>query len=1219
MNWKSEIRAAHSKSCRSRRKEALTRLKFEPPYVGSYSFCSGSRNPDDINRLPYMKTKLTLTLTALWLAAGLFARAATNDLSSALQQGLFEEEANRNLPAAISAYEAVAKQFEKDRALAATAVFRLGECYRKQGQTNEAAAHYERILRDFADQQQLVTLSRQNLAGLGAKPPVPAASSLSRASRQEQAKLLEEQIKLAEQDVAEVRKQSEVGAATQAQVRAKEREVLILRQQLAAQDVGLEMSSQPAVSLGARQAQKRLLDDEIKLAEEDLANTKLLAQGGRTPLGDVNRKEREVLRLRQQLAGLDLQAGSSASSAGTASDEADQLAGHIAGIEQLKDDPAKQGRAVLALYPDADLKTMLLHLPKLQEQVARFTKDPTLKLDFRIEGFRVAIGPGGQGIHALERGTVNNAELHLPEAQAEVKDQLARISERVDFILGLQKARLQVLQSVAHIAAPGGAVKTGSTTSVVIDDEETEIRRLQKMIQNSPDLINAPSGGADDNNTPLGRAANKGQLRVAQYLLDSGAEVNRAYQSRTPLLLAAARGHKAMIELLLAKGADVSARDAGGKTALHIAAENGFQATAETLAAGKADVNARTTKQETPLQLAVTAGHVAMTKFLLAKGADTDARDANGRTALMLAASRGHLETMQALLAAGAKPDLEDESGRTALSYAAERGHLETVKSLLAAKADPNAGKVLPLHLAIHAKAAGVVQALLEAGADAGRAGQVTWQVRVGNTTYGSGMTGSLLTPLFLAIHEGNAEAVKLLLANKADPNGLGPDRLPVILQAAWQPSVLEPLLQAGAKPNVDDGEGRTPLISATANGVAESVGVLLAHGADKEVQPFGQTPLLIAVSRGDQKSAEVLLQAGANVNACTTGEGETALHFAVSRKDPALTALLLANKADVNARNRNGGTPLDYAKGASANRQSSGVLRMPGAIPLPPPSFPGGQSPPAPASPTSITDLLREHGALDELPDFTAIRVTRQGLDRPIWVFGQQTNGWNRFTLLETILGLYASKGLVDFQRAYGALNGQNLNPAQEFQTRLQNINNNAGSSANTLWFPDLKRIIVHRPSRTPGGKEQEIQVNLLNATNGVDCTQDLPLEFGDVVEIPVRDHALSESQSALSVPETAGILGCLRRKVQLIVRGQSRELELRPSTPESWLSGALGKSEAKSQLLSSSDLSRVKVTRKDPATGQPKEFIVDVTKAFPPEANFWLRDGDVIEVPEK
>src|SRR5947207_15868469 len=91
--------------------------------------------------------------------------AATNDLASALQKGLFEEEANHNYAAAISAYESVISRFDDNRKLAATAIFRLGEIYRKQSKTNEASGQYQRIVREFADQQALVELSKSYVAG----------------------------------------------------------------------------------------------------------------------------------------------------------------------------------------------------------------------------------------------------------------------------------------------------------------------------------------------------------------------------------------------------------------------------------------------------------------------------------------------------------------------------------------------------------------------------------------------------------------------------------------------------------------------------------------------------------------------------------------------------------------------------------------------------------------------------------------------------------------------------------------------------------------------------------------------------------------------------------------------------------------------------------------------------------------------------------------------
>src|ERR1039457_3267459 len=121
-----------------------------------------------------MKTKLCL---GIFLLAAAVLRAQTNNLTALLQQGLFEEQASRNLDAAIADYSTLAAQFDKDRQLAATAVFRLGECYRAQGRTNEAAAQYQRILRDFSDQQTLATLSRQDLTGMGVSAPSSATTA----------------------------------------------------------------------------------------------------------------------------------------------------------------------------------------------------------------------------------------------------------------------------------------------------------------------------------------------------------------------------------------------------------------------------------------------------------------------------------------------------------------------------------------------------------------------------------------------------------------------------------------------------------------------------------------------------------------------------------------------------------------------------------------------------------------------------------------------------------------------------------------------------------------------------------------------------------------------------------------------------------------------------------------------------------------------------------
>src|SRR5882672_6344867 len=110
-------------------------------------------------------------ISALLMTTSAFP-AATNDITADLQKGLFEEEANHNLEAAITAYQSVIAQYDKDRKLAATAIFRLAESYRKQGKTNEAAVQYSRIVREFTEEADLFIPSRDTLATL-VKVPQP--------------------------------------------------------------------------------------------------------------------------------------------------------------------------------------------------------------------------------------------------------------------------------------------------------------------------------------------------------------------------------------------------------------------------------------------------------------------------------------------------------------------------------------------------------------------------------------------------------------------------------------------------------------------------------------------------------------------------------------------------------------------------------------------------------------------------------------------------------------------------------------------------------------------------------------------------------------------------------------------------------------------------------------------------------------------------------------
>lgn len=81
----------------------------------------------------------------------------------ALQAAMRTETVDGDLNGAIKQYAAIAEKYKADRAVTATALVRLAECYRKLGDS-KAQAIYEQVLRDFGDQRSAVAAARTQLA-----------------------------------------------------------------------------------------------------------------------------------------------------------------------------------------------------------------------------------------------------------------------------------------------------------------------------------------------------------------------------------------------------------------------------------------------------------------------------------------------------------------------------------------------------------------------------------------------------------------------------------------------------------------------------------------------------------------------------------------------------------------------------------------------------------------------------------------------------------------------------------------------------------------------------------------------------------------------------------------------------------------------------------------------------------------------------------------------
>ena len=972
-----------------------------------------------------MKTKLLMG--GILLGAVTLVGGETNDLTTTLQRGLFEEEANQNLGAAIQAYQSVANQFDKDRKLAATAIFRLGECYRKQGNTNDAALQYGRILRDFSDQPTLVTLSRQNLTALGTPPPATYAPALSDAARQEQKRLLEEEIKLVQTQLEEKQNQVKVGRAAPIDLMPTEREILKLRRQIAALDAGLPVSF-------------------------------------------------------------------------------------------------------------------------------------------------------------------------------------------------------------------AGAEATAPPTSTEAD----EVRRIQALIKDSPDLINAPDRKGE---TLLQSAAAKGKLAEVKLLLDNGASVDGLQQpGLTALHYAAANGHKALVDLLLSKGAKPGAQTESGVTPLHLAARKGYEEVARALLAAGAPVNAPTKA-----------------------GASSESEDLqysifSGQTPLHLAAVSGYAGMVELLLAKGADANVEDSAGRTPLSYATEKHYEPVVKLLLAAHANPNGGRMaLPLAEAANSGDMASLKLLLASGADPNTNAPVNWSFNVGGNYYPQ---GGACTPIFLAVNQHHADAARELLRCKADPNGTTPNGTPLLYEALSDAPTLQVLLEGGANPNQAVRGSPLLLLAVGEKRTQPAVELLLAHHAEVNcTDAGGQTPLQAAAALGLKSIAELLLKAGANVNAADKN-GETPLIAAVrqshselaelllaSKADPNLrnnqgwtplsiavadnkremVELLLANKADPNERNKNGQTPLEIAK-SMAQQPGRMPVRIPGRPGMPGQPISGTPNTPEPeAKPERMADLLRRHGALDDLPHVDQIGVRRSSIAFSQALVTKGPQDWSQFTILELL--------------------------ALEWKLLAAGPDESWGSSSSAsmffgnarLPFPDLARLHISRPSADLKSWQDKV-VDLTPLVDSGDCAKDVRLRWGDVVEIPEADHPLNEKWKGFTEDQLVNLQKCLTRKVEVIVKGQTNTITLalritglgeskgpNPMGGRTPVGGSMGppvwEPTVYSQtpfwirpvllqsklVLISSDLSRVKVTRRDPASGQTQEWVVDCSKGGESAPNLWLQDGDRIEVPEK
>jgi uncharacterized protein len=156
-----------------------------------------------------------------------------------------------------------------------------------------------------------------------------------------------------------------------------------------------------------------------------------------------------------------------------------------------------------------------------------------------------------------------------------------------------------------------------------------------------------------------------------------------------------------------------------------------------------------------------------------------------------------------------------------------------------------------PLHVAAHKNEAEAVRKLIKSGADV-------------NATNRYG-----ITPLALACENGNSAIVEALLAAGADANARqrGGETMLMIAARTGDKASVEALLKRNAEIDAKDKRGQTAINWAAAEGHAPVVDLLITRGADfKAPLDSGFTPLFFAIRAGRAEVVDLLLKAGADV-----------------------------------------------------------------------------------------------------------------------------------------------------------------------------------------------------------------------------------------------------------------------------------------------------------------------------------------------------------------
>jgi ankyrin repeat protein len=502
------------------------------------------------------------------------------------------------------------------------------------------------------------------------------------------------------------------------------------------------------------------------------------------------------------------------------------------------------------------------------------------------------------------------------------------------------------------VLAAGASLVFAGDPSLVDTAASGEHMEAMRLLAVKGTNVNAT--GADGATAIMYAAAN-GDLELVRALIKAGADVKLANQLGTSAITEAAIiGNAPIIAALLKAGADPNFKTPNGETPLMAAARSGKIDAAKALLAAGADINAKETwGEQSALMWAAAQSQAEMVKFLASSGANLNdhgkvnqwerkiiqeprPKDMNkgGFTPLHYAAREGCVACVQNLLSAGADPDSEDPDRETPLLLALENLHFDTAAVLIQGGANLDKWDLFgrsPVYMAadvstLPTKGNGAVavlpspdklsavdvgRMLLEKGANPNIQLKRRPPYRdVPQDRGGDTMLAQGATPLLRAARAGDAKFTALLLEYKA-------------LVDLPSKEGITPLMAAAG---VDYGARVTRGRNRTDDGVLATMDLLVKAGANVNARSVIDRHMLgrgAAFGAGESVGARIAqsFRRGSQMPGADALPNQTALHGAAEHGFDKFIEFLVANGADLSAKDANGRTPLDVARGAGGVR----------------------------------------------------------------------------------------------------------------------------------------------------------------------------------------------------------------------------------------------------------------------------------------------------------